>query len=378
MPVTAAKGYDLQATGSNSGTWGSTLNTDVIQIIDNNLGAISTIALTNSNVTLSSTEAQSAIVRLTGTISAAIQITTSCIGFFWCENRTSGVYAVTVTNGVGTPVTVPQGYSVAIIADSANGCRLANDPPASSYVAGSISASALESSAVTTAKIADDAVTYDKIQNVTTGRLLGRTTASSGNVEEITPGNGITLSSQTISLTNTPGSVYLSTTTVSGSSQLAITANIDSTYNEYELHVSNLQPSTSGVGLLFQVSTDGGSNYKTTGYASAVLAVLSSGNTSAGNNSSGVSLAEASLSGGVSNSASYGWRGLIRVFPIGTTNRKNVVIDGCYTTVSSSRASRVVGVGYWDGDNSEVNAVRIVASSGNISGTVRLVGIKNS
>ena len=78
------------------------------------------------------------------------------------------------------------------------------------------------------------------------------------------------------------------------------------------------------------------------------------------------------------DSASYGWRGLIRVFPIGTTNRKNVVIDGCYTTVSSSLASRVVGGGYWDGDNSEVNAVRIVASSGNISGTVRLVGIKNS
>lgn len=37
------------------------------------------------------------------------------------------------------------------------------------------------------ATIANDAVTFAKMQNIATGRLLGRTTASSGDVEEITP-----------------------------------------------------------------------------------------------------------------------------------------------------------------------------------------------
>lgn len=47
-------------------------------------------------------------------------------------------------------------------------------------------------SSVTT--IADDAVTYAKLQNVTTSRLLGRTTAGSGDCEELTVGTGLTLS----------------------------------------------------------------------------------------------------------------------------------------------------------------------------------------
>lgn len=43
----------------------------------------------------------------------------------------------------------------------------------------------IDTSAVTTTKIADDAVTFAKMQNISTDRLLGRDTAASGNVEEI-------------------------------------------------------------------------------------------------------------------------------------------------------------------------------------------------
>jgi hypothetical protein len=44
---------------------------------------------------------------------------------------------------------------------------------------------------ISTAKIADDAVTFAKIQNITTDRLLGRDTAATGDVEEITVGGGL-------------------------------------------------------------------------------------------------------------------------------------------------------------------------------------------
>lgn len=42
--------------------------------------------------------------------------------------------------------------------------------------------------------IDNTAVTFAKIQNIATSRLLGRTTASSGSIEELTVGNGLTLS----------------------------------------------------------------------------------------------------------------------------------------------------------------------------------------
>lgn len=53
--------------------------------------------------------------------------------------------------------------------------------------ASGVTSGMLASDAVTTAKIADDAVTYAKLQNVSaTDRILGRSTAGAGDVEEIT------------------------------------------------------------------------------------------------------------------------------------------------------------------------------------------------
>lgn len=43
--------------------------------------------------------------------------------------------------------------------------------------------------------IDNDVVTFAKVQNIATNRILGRTTASSGNIEELTVSNGLTLGS---------------------------------------------------------------------------------------------------------------------------------------------------------------------------------------
>lgn len=59
---------------------------------------------------------------------------------------------------------------------------------------GSITATKLAALAVETAKIAADAVTFAKMQNITSDRLLGRDTASSGDIEELTVGGGLEFS----------------------------------------------------------------------------------------------------------------------------------------------------------------------------------------
>lgn len=52
----------------------------------------------------------------------------------------------------------------------------------------SVNNSAIANLAITTGKIAADAVTYDKIQNVTAARLLGRMPGTSGDVQEVESG----------------------------------------------------------------------------------------------------------------------------------------------------------------------------------------------
>lgn len=55
----------------------------------------------------------------------------------------------------------------------------------------------------------NDAVTFAKMQNISTARLLGRTTASSGDVEELTVGTGLAFSSGTLNLAGGRQTVYI-------------------------------------------------------------------------------------------------------------------------------------------------------------------------
>jgi len=123
MATTTNKGYELIATGGEVDAWGATLNTDVFTIVDRNMGGITSKTLAASNIVLTTTESQNCILRLAGILSASVQITTSCNGFFFVENLTSGSFSVTITNGVAG-VTIPQGNRVVCVADTTNGVRI--------------------------------------------------------------------------------------------------------------------------------------------------------------------------------------------------------------------------------------------------------------
>jgi len=128
MPTSTYKGYELIPTGGDVDTWGETLNGDVYTIIDNNLGGIVTKSISNINVSLTSEESQMAILRLAGTLTGNVVITTECLGFFFVENVTTGAFSVVIRNAsISTSVIVPQSGRVLVISDETNGCRLGVD-----------------------------------------------------------------------------------------------------------------------------------------------------------------------------------------------------------------------------------------------------------
>ena len=77
--------------------------------------------------------------------------------------------------------------TAAIIDDAVTTAKIADDAITADQLAtGSVTADAVAVDAVGTIEIVDDAVTYAKIQNVTaTDKLLGRSSAGAGNIEEI-------------------------------------------------------------------------------------------------------------------------------------------------------------------------------------------------
>lgn len=146
MPATTNKGYEIQTTGTNAGTWGDVLNNQAITYIDLNMGGVLPKGLSSSNVILTATESRYAILRLTGILLANVQVTTSCVGFFFVENLTTGAFTVTITNGVSGVVVPASNGRVTILSDGTNGCRMMGASAASviNTPAGGISATTVQ------------------------------------------------------------------------------------------------------------------------------------------------------------------------------------------------------------------------------------------
>jgi hypothetical protein len=102
--------------------------------------------------------------------------------------------SVSITNG-SVPLAALVAQANATIVG--NGSGSSNSPvalDASTDFAFTPTTFLIKAAAVTTAKIADSNVTYAKIQNIVDARLLGRSAGSTGVVQELTVGSGLTLS----------------------------------------------------------------------------------------------------------------------------------------------------------------------------------------
>ena len=117
----------------------------------------------------------------------------------------------------------------------------------------------IATNAVTTAKIANTAVTFAKIQNINTNRLLGRSSAGSGSVEEISIGSGLSLSGGTLSASGGGGSAVWkeqggSTDATTNTQNIYHNANVwlgdgSGSSSSYRLHVSGISYFTGSMTL---------------------------------------------------------------------------------------------------------------------------------
>jgi hypothetical protein len=126
MVTSTYKGYILIVTGDEVDTWGTVLNAQAFERIDANLGGLVSKSLTNVNVTLTADENRNLILRLNGTLTGNVLITTTLQGIMIVENLCTGGFSVTFTNGVGSAITLPNSTRSIVIADITNGARVAS------------------------------------------------------------------------------------------------------------------------------------------------------------------------------------------------------------------------------------------------------------
>jgi hypothetical protein len=219
---TTNKRIEKPANGDYVNTWSTPVNNDwdIIdkafggQTIINAVGASGTVALT-------STQYQPPIIAITGAITSNInyQLPSGVGGFWYIFNNTSGAFSVLLSSaGGGSTVTLPQGYTIAVISDGTNiglgttNAALINSSYADPTWITSLAASKLTGS-VAVVNGGTGQTTYTDGQLLignSTGNTLSKATLTAGTGVSITNGAG------TISIAATGGTGTVTSVSFTG------------------------------------------------------------------------------------------------------------------------------------------------------------------
>lgn len=225
--------------------------------------------------------------------------------------------------------------------------------------------------------IDNDVVSFSKIQNIATSRILGRTTTGSGDIEELSVGSGLTLSAGSLSVTNEAGMVLLATATASASATIDFTSINNTVYDSYLIVGTNVQPANDNVELLFRVSQAGVFDGTPSKYqfgvwrwTSAASGVSGSG---VGGGASAISLAAGENLGNASNEEISFRLNIDNCAQ--TTEIHRMLWESRYTSLTPTLIANKGGGEYTN--TGAIDGFRFLMSSGNItSGTFKLYGLK--
>lgn len=226
MPSTYTSNNKIQkiATGEQSGTWGSTTNTN-FDLFDTAIDGFVAVAVTGTTTTLnipdgSAADGRNKVLSFTGALSAAntVSVTPNTVKkHYFVQNNTTGSQNIIIYQGSGSTVTVKPGYSSVVYLDGAGGSASAKEVLTSLkltalleatgavFVGSTSGSTTLQSTAVASGTLTLPAATDTLVGKATTDTFTNKTldTAGTGNVLRI---NG----TQVSAVTGT-GSVVLAT-----------------------------------------------------------------------------------------------------------------------------------------------------------------------
>jgi len=226
MPSTYTSNNKIQkiATGEQSGTWGSTTNTN-FDLFDTAIDGFVAVAITGTTHTLnipdgSAADGRNKVLSFTGTLSATntISVTPNTVKkHYFVQNNTTGSQNIIISQGSGATVTIKPGYSSIIYLDGAGGSASTREVLTSLkltalleatgvvFVGSTSGSTTLQATATASGTLTMPAATDTLVGKATTDTFTNKTldTAGTGNVLRI---NG----TQVSAVTGT-GSVVLAT-----------------------------------------------------------------------------------------------------------------------------------------------------------------------
>jgi hypothetical protein len=214
-------------------------------------------------------------------------------------------------------------------------------------------------------------ITRSFANNITTSGVLLPASLTNNSIANVTAYNAAVA---------TGGMVLISSQTASDSASISFTTGINSTYKEYQFYFINCHPATNDVRLIFNGSTDSGSNYNVTKTTTAFYAFHNEADTTTAlNYQTALDLAQStdfqSVTNAIGNENDESACAVLTLFnPSSTTYVKHFTIVANAYDESNSTVNHFFA-GYFN-TTSAINAVQFKMSSGNIGdGTILMYGI---
>jgi hypothetical protein len=135
--------FELIGSGEQSGTWGTTTNTNIGTLIEQAIAGVSAVVMTDANYTLvasngSSDEARNPVLQVTGTLTAARDvICPTASKVYLVYNNTTGGFAITIKTAAGSGISVASGKKMFVYCDGTSVVDAMNNLPAGTQVGGS-------------------------------------------------------------------------------------------------------------------------------------------------------------------------------------------------------------------------------------------------
>ena len=120
---------EKQATGENNATWGTVLNTAVIDHVDTAITEELSLSVAgSSDVTLTDAQMRNAVHEYTGTLTGNINLIVPARNkIYFVFNNTAGSFTLTVKTPSGTGITVTQGAKAILYCDATNVVNLSTN-----------------------------------------------------------------------------------------------------------------------------------------------------------------------------------------------------------------------------------------------------------
>ena len=122
----------LPATGENSGTWGTLVNSGVTDLIDASIAGYVSVAMTDADYTLTvanglTDQARRMLLNMTGTLGAArLVICPTASKLYVIKNSTTGGFAITLKTSAGTGISIPNGKTMLLMCNGTDVVDAAN------------------------------------------------------------------------------------------------------------------------------------------------------------------------------------------------------------------------------------------------------------